>query len=80
MIQGYNLRDFILEEDRATKQGLLEGDNSKVEELPEFSSIDELVMSQLKEVESSKSKISADVLIEIYKSIVVESSEDNQDE
>ena len=80
MIQGYNLRDFILEEDRATKQGLLEGDNSKVEELPEFSSIDELVMSQLKEVESSKSKINGDVLIEIYKSIVVESSEDNQDE
>ena len=82
MIESFELRDFILEEDRASKQGLLEGDNSKVEEsLPEFTSIDEMVIKQLETIkEDKKTKIDSALLIEIYKSLPTESTEGDQDE
>lgn len=81
MIEGFELRDFILEEDRAAKQGLLEGDDSKViESLSEFTSIDELVIKQLETIKADKkSKIDADFLIEIFKSLPTDVTEGDQD-
>jgi hypothetical protein len=80
MIEAYQLRDFVLEEDREAKQGLLEGDNCKVEEtLLDFGSIDELVISQLETVkEDKKAKIDGVLLVEIYKGLVVENTEGEQ--
>ena len=80
MVGAYELRDFVLEEDRAAKQGLLEGDTCKVEEsLLEFSSIDDLVVSQLEAVkDDKKAKIDPKMLIEIYKSLPTESSDNDQ--
>jgi len=80
MIEAYQLRDFVLEEDREAKQGLLEGDNCKVEEtLLDFGSIDELVISQLETVkEDKKAKIDGALLVEIYKGLVVENTEGEQ--
>jgi hypothetical protein len=76
MVQQHGLRDFILEEDRAEKQGLLEGENVKVtESMLDFTSIDEMVIKQLEESRDEKSKIKVDKLVEIYKSIVVEAAE-----
>jgi DNA repair exonuclease SbcCD nuclease subunit len=74
MIQSYELRDFILEEDRATKQGLLEGDNFSVEEsLLDFTGIDDLVIKQLEAAKADKSvKVDVDTLIEIYKDLKIE--------
>lgn len=71
MIAGFDLRDFVLEEDRAAKQGMLEGDNLKVEEaLLDFSSIDELVVNQLEAAKTDKSmKMDVDTLIELYKAL-----------
>ena len=81
MIESYSLRDFILEEDRAAKQGLLEGDNAKVEEsLPAFISIDDMVIKQLETInEDKKAKINGDLLVEIYKSLPTESTDNEQD-
>lgn len=81
MISMYNLRDFVLEEDRAEKQGLLEGDNCKVEEtLLDFSSIDELVTKQLESIkDEKKNKINGATLVEIYKSLPIEVSETEQE-
>jgi DNA repair exonuclease SbcCD nuclease subunit len=80
MVETYNLRDFVLEEDRALKQGLLEGDNCKVEEtLLDFSSIDDLVIKQLETVkDDKKSKIDGAMLVEIYKSLPAEATEGEQ--
>lgn len=80
MISAYDLRDFVLEEDRAAKQGLLEGDSSKVEEeLTEFSDIDDLVVKQLETVTGDKKvKIDGNLLVEIYKNLKVESTESDQ--
>ena len=80
MVSAYDLRDFILEEDRAAKQGLLEGDNCKVEEtMMDFSSIDDLVIKQLETVgEDKKTQISGEMLVEIYKSLPAENTEGEQ--
>jgi len=74
MIAAYDLREFALEEDRALKQGLLEGDNCKVEEtLLDFSSIDDLVVKQLETVVGDKkTMIDGKLLVEIYKSLPAE--------
>jgi len=81
MVSAYNLRDFTLEEDRAAKQGLLEGDNCRVEEsLPEFTSIDDLVIGQLNQIkDDKKTKIDSSILVEIYKSLPAESTEGEQE-
>jgi DNA repair exonuclease SbcCD nuclease subunit len=80
MTEAYQLRDFVLEEDRAAKQGLLEGDNMKVEEtLLDFSSIDDLVVKQLETVTGDKkTQIDGALLVEIYKSLPSESTENEQ--
>ena len=80
MTAAYDLRDFVLEEDREAKQGLLEGDNCKVEEtLLDFGSIDEMVIGQLETVkEDKKAKIDGALLVEIYKSLPAEATEAEQ--
>jgi hypothetical protein len=80
MIEAYELRDFVLEEDREAKQGLLEGDNCRVEEsMLEFTSIDDLVIKQLETVkEDKKTKIDSMMLVDIYKSLPSESTEGEQ--
>jgi len=76
MIKEYNLRDFILDEDRATKQGLLEGDTSKVTEVDlEYADIDDLVVKQLEVAlkdNAFKGKYDIQVLIDTYKSLKIE--------
>lgn len=70
MVTAHRLRDFILEEDREAKQGLLEGDNAKVTENVEGgATIDELVISALSSMQGDKSlkNIDVDLLIELYK-------------
>jgi len=81
MIEQYHLRDFILEEDREAKQGLLEGDNAKVVDgLGDFGSMDDLVIQQLEMAkDDKKAKIDVNLLIEIYKSAVAE-VEDKEEE
>lgn len=77
MIADINLRDFVLEEDRASKQGLVEGDGVKVtDSMLDFTTIDDLVISQL-EVAKSDKKLTVEpaTLIEIYKSLKIEATE-----
>jgi hypothetical protein len=80
MISCYSLRDFVLEEDRAAKQGLLEGDSSKVEDsLTEFTDIDDLVVKQLETVTGDKKiKIDGKILVDIYKNLKIESTDSDQ--
>lgn len=82
LIAEYNLRDFILEEDRAAKQGLLEGENFKVEEsLLAFDGIDDLVLKQLEAAKDDGTvKIAVDELIRIYKTLKIERTETEVDE
>jgi DNA repair exonuclease SbcCD nuclease subunit len=82
MIEMYQLRDFVLEEDRATKQGLLEGDGVKVTDDigVDFTSIDDLVIKQLELAkEDKKSTIDVNMLIEIYKNLQVDIIEGEED-
>lgn len=77
MVAEFGLRDFILEEDRAAKQGLIEGATAAVDEVheEEFNSIDELVVKQLELALSDKlmeGKYDAELMIEIYKSIKID--------
>jgi hypothetical protein len=77
LIEAYNLRDFILEEDRTAKQGLIEGDTGKVNEVHDlkFDSIDELVVNQLEVAADDKAvtgKYDIKLLIEIYKDLKIE--------
>lgn len=77
MIAEYNLRDFILEEDRAAKQGLLEGATAAVDEIheEEFNSIDELVVKQLElalQDKAMEAKYDSKLMVEIYKSINID--------
>lgn len=70
MVSTYDLRDFILEEDREAKQGLLEGDNAKVSEnLDGGATIDELVVAALSGMKDDKTlkNIDVNMLIELYK-------------
>lgn len=80
MIEKYQLRDFVLEEDRVVKQGLLEGDTAKVTELDdEYTDIDDLVIKQLEVALSDdafKGKYDVQVLIELYKDLKVEAKKD----
>lgn len=76
LIAEHDLRDFILEEDRAAKQGLLEGDTSKVDEVDtEYTNIDELVIAQLElaaKDDAFKGKYDPTMLIDLYKNLKVE--------
>jgi len=76
LIKTYDLRDFILEEDRAAKQGLLEGDTSKVtEQDTEYTDIDDLVVKQLEVAlkdDAFKGKYDIQLLIDTYKELKVE--------
>lgn len=77
MVAAYKLRDFILEEDRATKQGLIEGATAAVDEVydEDFNSIDELVVKQLElalKDKAMENKYDAKLMIEIYKSIKID--------
>jgi DNA repair exonuclease SbcCD nuclease subunit len=72
MIAAYELRDFVLEEDRSIKQELLEGD----EEALDFTSIDDMVIKQLESIkDDKKAKIDGALLVEIYQSLHIESVE-----
>jgi DNA repair exonuclease SbcCD nuclease subunit len=74
MIIAHDLRDFILEEDRAAKQGMVEGENVKVtESMLDFTTIDDLVISQLEACKGDKKlTVEADLLVEIYKGLKIE--------
>lgn len=82
MIDLYKLRDFVLEEDRASKQGILEGDSVKVTDSigVDFSSIDDMVITQLEAAKDDK-KLDLDVnmLVQIYKDIKIEIAEGDED-
>lgn len=77
MIETYQLRDFVLEEDRETKQGVLAGENVKVtESMLNFTGIDDLVTQQLEVLKTDqKNKMDVDLLIELYKDLPVEVAE-----
>jgi DNA repair exonuclease SbcCD nuclease subunit len=79
MIELYDLRDFVLEEDREAKQGLVEGTTTKAEEIDiKFDSVDELVISQLKlalEDKAFKDKYDVQLLIDTYSELKVEVTE-----
>lgn len=77
MVAEYQLRDFILEEDRAAKQGLIEGATAAVDEVheEEFNSIDELVVKQLELALKDKAmegKYDAELMVAIYKGIKID--------
>lgn len=80
MVEAYELRDFVLEEDRTVKQELLEGDDAKVDEdLLDLSNVDDMVIKQLETVkDDKKAKIDGALLVEIYKSLPTESNESDQ--
>lgn len=80
MIDAYQLRDFILEEDREAKQGVLEGENVKVtESMLDFTGIDDLVTQQLELLKTdSKVKVDPDLLIAIYKDLPIEIEEGDE--
>lgn len=82
MIAEFDLRDFVLEEDRAVKQGLLEGENFRVEEsIMDFSGIDDLVVKQLEAAKSDSSvKVDLDRLIAIYKELKIDENSIEVDE
>lgn len=80
MIAMHGLRDFALEEDREVKQGLIEGDTTKVTEAHDmkFDSIDELVISQLEAAVNdgaTKGKYDVKMLLDIYKGIKIETTD-----
>jgi DNA repair exonuclease SbcCD nuclease subunit len=80
LIEAHNLRDLVLEEDREAKQGLVEGDSSKVTEVHDlkFDSVDELVTSQLEAAiddGAAKGKYDLKLLLEIYKSLKIETTD-----
>lgn len=80
LISAHDLRDLVLEEDREAKQGLVEGDSSKVTEVHDlkFDSIDELVTSQLEAAindSSTKGKYDVQLLLDIYKDLKVETTD-----
>jgi hypothetical protein len=80
LIKEYDLRDFILDENRELKQGLLEGDTAKVTDVLDatFDSIDELVVTQLKlaiEDPLFKETYNVDTLVKLYESLNVELKE-----
>lgn len=80
LIETHNLRDLVLDEDRETKQGLIEGDSSKVTEVHDlvFDSIDELVTSQLEAAitdSATKSKYDLQLLLDIYKDLQIETTD-----
>lgn len=80
MIDAYQLRDFLLEEDREAKQGVIEGDNVKVtESMLDFTGIDDLVVQQLEILKTdTKVKVDPDLLIALYKDLPIETVEGNE--
>lgn len=76
MIASYDLRDFVLEEDRTAKQDLVDGTTVKAEAELEFASIDELVIQQLSTIkEDKKVRVDPDLLIDIYQGLKAEALE-----
>lgn len=80
LITAHDLRDLVLEEDREAKQGLIEGDTTKVTEVHDmkFDSIDELVTSQLEAAitdSTTKGKYDVQLLLDIYKGLNIESTD-----
>lgn len=80
MVEIHKLRDFVLEEDREAKQGLVEGDTSKVTEVHDmkFDSIDELVTSQLEAAindSSTKGKYDVKLILDIYNDLRIETTD-----
>lgn len=71
MIEAHNLRDFVIEEDRAAKQGLLEGERVEVtDSLLNFTGIDELVVAQLQAAGKDVIQgIDVNMLIDLYKDL-----------
>jgi hypothetical protein len=80
MIKEYKLRDFVLEEDREAKQGVLEGENVTVtENMLDFTGIDDLVTQQLEVLKLDPNiKVDPDFLISIYKDLPIEIAEGNE--
>ena len=77
LMEEFNLRDFMLEEDRASKQGLLEGDTVKIDDAAslEFEGVDELVINQLEQAlegDTVQGKYNIKTIIELYKNLKVE--------
>mgnify|MGYP000532970137 CR=1 FL=1 len=77
LIAEFSLRDFTLEEDRAAKQGLLEGETTKVDDTAslEFDGVDELVVNQLEAALDDKAvqgKYDIKMIIDLYKALKVE--------
>jgi DNA repair exonuclease SbcCD nuclease subunit len=78
MVAAYDLRDFVLEEDREAKQGLLEGDNGSVVESDSGASIDDLVVTALAGMKEDKTlkNIDVNMLIELYKLLPTDAATD----
>lgn len=80
LIKEHDLRDFILEEDRAVKQGLLESDTVKVDITgTDYANVDDLVVKQLEaaaEDTAFKDKYNVELLVDLYKGLKVESKVD----
>lgn len=76
MIEAHQLRDFVLEENREVKQGLLEGDNVKVTEHADGESVDELVVKALTNITDTNIKnIDPSLLVDIYKNLPIDLGE-----
>jgi hypothetical protein len=73
MIKEYNLRDFIMEENKIAKQGLLESDTSNEE--MEYGSVDDLIISQLSKAineTNANTKYDLNLILDLYKNLKVE--------
>ena len=69
MIEQYELRSFILEENKSYRKELLEGDSDS--SLDDFVSLDDLVIKKLESIEKNDI-INPSKLIDLYKSIKVD--------
>ena len=65
MIEKFNLRDFSLEENKLAKAALLEEDSKE----KDYSSIDHLVVDQLKTMTMNSSSLDKDLLVKIYEEL-----------
>lgn len=79
LISAYQLRDFILEEDREAQQELLEGENVEVDEkMLEFDNVDDLVAKQIELLSNDpKNTMDVNLLVSIYRNLPVELEEDD---
>jgi hypothetical protein len=70
MIEQFDLRSFILEENKTYKKELLEGEDSD-DTLDDFVSLDDLVVKKLESIEKNDI-IDPSKLIALYRSIKVD--------